>query len=120
MFNLQALALHFEKGFIVGDLGDDRGNLLAKLSFELFRRSVSVLDGVVQECGGEDRRIGDAGFVGQYIFDRNRVVDVGAGVSAFNCWSRCCGRRKRSRLGQLKLDYLSCVLGLVRPFVPSG
>ena len=77
MFHLQALALGPRKGLVVGDLGDEGGDVGTELGLDLGQRRVGVLDRVVQETGGDQRRVPAAGRFGQQPRDLGEVINVG-------------------------------------------
>jgi hypothetical protein len=102
VLHLQALALGPRQGFVVGNFGDQRGDVGTELGFDLDEGGVGVLDRVVQETGGNQRRIPAAGRFGQQPRDLRQVIDVGLSRLALAPLVNMLARRKVERFRKKK------------------
>src|ERR1700730_4295831 len=76
-FDLFALSVCFWQAFVVGDLGNDRRNIVAKCSRNHFSRDLRILDGIMQQGGNYQISVGSTGCLGHEHCDFEQMVDVG-------------------------------------------
>src|SRR5882672_2437263 len=71
MLDLQRLALRLRQALVVGDLGDDAGDLLAEHATQLARCRPGVLDGIVKQGSAEHVDVVDATFASKDVRERD-------------------------------------------------
>jgi len=80
VLDLSALAVCLGKGLVVGHLHDHVGDLPAEVIDQLRIRRLGVLDRVVQNGSDQRLQVIDPALGGQHVGQRDRVVDVRAGL----------------------------------------
>jgi hypothetical protein len=80
---------------VVGHFHHQRGDVAAELTRDLFLRRVSILDGIVEQRGLENRQILDAADRGDQRRDFDRMIDVWRLMVAFAALVAVLSRGKR-------------------------
>jgi len=105
VFDLQLFPDRLVERLVVGHFLDQRADRGAEVFLQLGGRGVGILDGVVEERGGENIDIGNAG-IRERCGHCNWVIDVRRGLGILSTLGpvffrgEACGGEKQPRAGQ--------------------